>query len=274
MRDLFDLSGQTALITGSTKGLGRCIAERFVEYGARGVTISSRNPADCDAVAADINRAAGAEVALAQPADLEDVASLERLVDRALQAWGSVDTIVLNAALMGIYTNEENTDPEVFSRMLVANLRNNFLLVKRALPGMRARRAGNIIFMSSTAGTGATPTVAVYAIVKRAMIQMVENLAVDLAPHGIRVNAISPAFTRSDGNRALWENDAAHRAKAASIPLGRIGEADDIAAAAIYLSAKAGAFVTGQNLIVDGGDTLRRPRNMESTMLTTDRPLG
>lgn len=258
MRDLFDLTGRTLVITGSSDGIGLATAKRFVEYGASGVTISSRRVEVCDRIAREINAEAGRDVALSVAADLTDTASIERLVDSAAEAWGRIDTLMAHAAAYETsVVSALDVDPQVFSDMLTHNIRNNVLMIRHALPHMRRQGGGNIIFTSSIAGTGSFPFVGVYSVVKRGLYQLVENLAVELARDQIRVNAISPGFVRAGGsNPALWKDNPEMAAKIAEMPFARIGEPDDIAACAVYLSSRAGAYVTGQNLIIDGGETL------------------
>lgn len=265
MENLFDLTGQTLVITGSTSGIGLATVRRFVQYGAAGVTISSRHPDDCERIAGEINAEAGRDVAFPIAADLSDVASLENLVDRSLERWGRIDSIMGHAA--AYRTNMASAldiDPEDFSDMLTWNIRNNVLLVKRALPQMKDRKSGSIIFTSSTAGTGAYPFVGVYSIMKRALVQLVENLALELGPYRIRVNAISPSYTKEGGSdENLWENDEVLQSKVSEFPLARIGDPDDMAACAVYLCSKAGSFVTGRNHVIDGGYTLRQPKHSD-----------
>ncbi|MBV9994252.1 MAG: SDR family oxidoreductase [Caulobacteraceae bacterium] len=261
MENLFDLTGQTLVITGSTSGIGLATARRFVQHGAKGVTISSRKIADCERLAGEINEQAGRDVAFPIAADLSDVASLERLVDRSLERWGRLDTVMGHAGAFETSLGSVLTiEPERFADMLVWNIRNNALLARRALPQMKKQGSGSIIFTASTAATGAYPFVGVYSVMKRALIQMVENMALELGPHHIRVNAISPSFTREGGsNASFWKGNEVLELKVSEFPIGRLGEPDDMAACAVYLSSKAGSFVTGRNHVVDGGYTLRQP---------------
>ena len=268
MSELFDLSGQVAVITGSTKGIGLGIASRLAEHGAH-VVISSRRQADCDAVAAEINGRYGEGRALAQAADLADVESLDRLV-AATVAWrGRLDVLVLNAAKADVLGSAAVTSAEDFSAMLTVNVVNNTHLAHQALPHLKAR-GGAVIFISSVAGTGASATVAAYSVSKRALLQMMDNLALEWAAHGIRVNAIAPGFTVSEATRPLWSNPNVREELDTSIPLGRLGEADEIAACAVFLAAPGGAYVTGQTIVIDGGLTLRgagaKPREYKGTL--------
>jgi NAD(P)-dependent dehydrogenase (short-subunit alcohol dehydrogenase family) len=255
MSELFNLSGQVAVVTGSTKGIGLGIASRLAEHGAH-VVISSRRQAECDAVAAEINGRHGEGRALAQAADLADPESLDRLIATAVAWRGRLDVLVLNAAKADVLGSAAVTSADDFSAMLTVNVVNNAHLAQAALPHLRAR-GGSAIFISSVSGTGSSASVAAYGVCKRALLQMVDNLALEWAPHGIRVNAIAPGYTVSEATRPLWSNPRAREDLDASIPLGRLGEPDEVAGCAVFLAGPGGAYVTGQTNVVDGGLTLR-----------------
>jgi len=256
MSNLFSLEGKVALVTGSTKGIGLGVAERFVEQGAR-VVISSRRGGDCDAVAAQLNQRAGDKVAVAAPADLSDAAALPGMVEAAAAAWGGLDAVVLNAAKMDVLGTLEQTKPQDFVAMLTANVVNNSILAQAAYPHLMARGGGSVTVIGSIAATGPSPTTSAYSVSKRALLQLVDNLAIAWGAARIRVNAISPGITVSDNTRPLWEPEKVRAGLIAGIPLGRLGEADDIAACALLLASRGGEWITGQNIVIDGGATLR-----------------
>ncbi len=252
---LFDLSGQVALVTGATKGIGLGIVNRLAEHGAY-VVVSSRSQAECDARAAEINARFGDDRALGQVADLADRDSLDRLV-AATVAWrGRLDTLVLNAAKTDVLGSAAVTDPDDFSAMLTINVVNNSHLAHAALAHLAARR-GALIFISSVAGTGSSANVAAYGVSKRAGLQLMDNLALEWAPLSVRVNAVAPGFTVSESTRPLWSSPDIRHGLESSIPLGRLGEPDDIAACVVFLAGPGGTYVTGQIIVVDGGLTLR-----------------
>jgi NAD(P)-dependent dehydrogenase (short-subunit alcohol dehydrogenase family) len=248
---LFDLSGTVTIITGSTKGMGRDTARRFVQHGSK-VAVSSRNQAECDAYAAELNAAAGRKVAVGIAADLVDVASLDRLVDRTVARFGRLDNLICNATTLS-FGREDQVPPEDFTACLVGNIRNNYLLCKRAIPHLEAAGRGSIILVGSAAAFRADESMGVYAIAKHGMIQLMQNMASYLGPHNIRVNCIIPGFIRTDSSRPLWTDPHALRAGQMASPLRRIGEGDDIAGAAIFLCAASGNFTTGHSLLVEGG---------------------
>jgi len=256
MPQLFDLTGKVAVVTGSTKGIGLGVARRFAEHGAR-VVISGRSQPDCERIAAEINRDAGREAAIGQAGDLADVASLQSLVTTAVDRFGGLDVLVMNAAKADVQGRADQTSTADFQAMLNANVVNNTALALAAHPHLQARGGGSVILISSIAATGPSPTVAAYSVCKRALLQLADNLAVEWGRQNIRVNVLAPGITVSDNTRPLWENPQLKAALTADIPLGRFGEADDIAAACVWLASPGGAFVTGQTIVVDGGSTMR-----------------
>lgn len=254
MNGLFDLTGQAILVTGATKGIGRGMLERLAEHGAR-LVVSARHQVDCDSVADELNGkyGQGQAIAIGIAADLEDLESLRRLADGAIARWGRIDTVVLNAAKLGFHGRSADTPYDHFEAGMRANIHHNFRLCHMLIPQMQQRRQGNIIFITSAAGLIATPEVLAYGVQKAALNHMARTLAAELAPFNIRVNAVSPGLIRSSASRPIWENPAMLAEHTRTIPLGRMGEPDEIAAAVIFLAASGGAYVTGDVIAVDGG---------------------
>jgi len=252
---LFDLSGQVAVITGSSRGIGRAIAERLAEHGAR-VVISSRKAAPCAEVADAINARHGAGRAIVVPANISSKDDLQRLVDETMRQFGRIDVLVCNAASNPYYGPQAGISDEQFRKILDNNIVANHWLIAMAAPQMVARRAGSIIIVSSIGGLRGSPIIGAYCISKAADLQLARNLAVEYGPHNVRVNCIAPGLIRTDFARALWENPEALAARNAETPLRRIGEPDEIAGAAVYLASPASSFMTGQALVVDGGVTI------------------
>lgn len=252
---LFDLSDKVAIVTGSTKGIGRASAEALVAQGAR-VAISSRNQDACDAVAAEINARFGEGRAIAIAASLSDKAALQRLVDGTRDAFGRIDVLVCNAASNPYYGPMDGISDEQFRKILDNNILANHWLVQMVAPEMRARREGSIIIVSSIAGLRGTPVIGAYGISKAADMQLTRNLAVEFGPDNVRVNCIAPGLVKTDFARALWEDPKRIEATNATVPLRRIGEPDDIAGAVVFLASRAGAFMTGQAMVIDGGVTI------------------
>ena len=251
--ELFDLSGKVAVITGSTKGIGKAIAQRMAEHGAK-VTISSRKPGPCDEVAAEINaRYPGAAIAV--PANISSKEDLQRLVDETRKAFGKIDILVCNAASNPYYGPMSGISDEAFRKILDNNIVSNNWLINMVAPEMAERKDGAIVIISSIGGLRGTPVIGAYAISKAADMQMARNLAQELSPSNIRINCIAPGLVKTDFAKALWDTPEAERRSSAGTPLRRLGDPDDIAGAAIYLASKAGAWTTGQTIVVDGGST-------------------
>jgi NAD(P)-dependent dehydrogenase (short-subunit alcohol dehydrogenase family) len=252
---LFDLEGKTAIITGSSRGIGRAIAERYAEHGAR-VVISSRKLPACEAVAAAINEKHGAGRAIAVAAPSSSREDLATLVQRTRDAFGDIHILVCNAASNPHYGPMSSLADDAFRKILENNVIANHWLVQMVAPEMRARRDGAIVVISSIAGIQGQSMIGAYGISKAADMQLVRNLAVELGPDNVRVNAIAPGIIRTDFARVLI-NDPTLRAQVeGSMPLRRFGEPDDIAGVAVFLASSAGNYTTGQTLIIDGGATI------------------
>jgi NAD(P)-dependent dehydrogenase (short-subunit alcohol dehydrogenase family) len=247
------MTGRVALITGSSRGIGRAIAERMAEAGAK-VVISSRKAEACEEVAARI-RAAGGD-AIAQAASISDKAALRGLVDRTLAEWGRIDVLVCNAAVNPYFGPLLDITDEAFDKIMASNVRSNVWLCSMVIPQMAARKDGSVIVISSIAGLKGNTHLGAYGISKAADLQLVRNLAVEWGPSNVRVNAIAPAIIRTDFARKLWETPEIYEAAVRGYPLRRIGEPDEVAGPALFLASKAGSFVTGHVLTVDGGMTI------------------
>ena len=253
--NLFNMDGQVAVITGSSRGIGRAIAERMAEHGAR-VVISSRKADACDAVAAAINATHGAGRAIAVPANISKKSDLQHLVDETQRAFGRIDTLVCNAASNPYYGPQAGISDEQFRKVLDNNIVANHWLISFVAPQMIARRAGSIIIVSSIGGLRGSSAIGAYCISKAADMQLARNLAVEFGPHNVRVNCIAPGLIKTDFARALWEDPAMLERRNETTPLRRIGEPDEIAGAAVYLASPASTFMTGQSLVIDGGVTI------------------
>lgn len=252
----FDLTGKVAIITGSSRGIGRAIAEEMAEQGAQ-VVISSRKLAACEEVATAINDRFGAGTAFAIDASISDKAKLQRMVDETRRVFGKVDILVCNAASNPYYGPMSGISDEQFLKVLSNNIISNHWLIHMVVPEMVERRDGSIIVVSSTGGLKGSSTIGAYNISKAADFQMVRNLALELGPHNVRINSIAPGVIRTDFARALWEDPVAEGAISRFTPLRRIGEPEDIAGAAVFLGSNASRFMTGEVLVIDGGVTIK-----------------
>jgi dehydrogenase/reductase SDR family member 4 len=246
----FDLSGHIALVTGASKGMGRAIAAILAQAGAR-VVLSSRQQADCDQVAAEISPEPGQCIGIASNMGVSE--TLQSLVAATQARVGKPDILVCNAAGEGTVAPLEKVEATVFDEAMASNVRNNLLLANLVAPDMVARRNGSIIIMSSIVGGRGRPGMGVYAITKAAVNQLVRTMAVEWGPYQVRTNAIAPTAVRTEFSRFLWETPEALARATARVPMGRIGEADDVAGLALLLASPAGAFINGQVIGVDGG---------------------
>jgi NAD(P)-dependent dehydrogenase (short-subunit alcohol dehydrogenase family) len=253
--NLFSLEGQVAIITGSSRGIGRAIAVRMAEHGAK-VVVSSRKVAACEEVVKSIQDKYGKDRAIAIAANISSKDDLAHLVAETVSHWGQVDVLVCNAASNPYYGPQAGITDELFRKILDNNIVANHWLINLVAPQMIQRKAGSIIIVSSIGGLRGSPVIGAYCISKAADMQLARNLAVEYGPHNVRVNCIAPGLIKTDFARALWEDEAMLKERMVTTPLRRIGEPDEIAGAAVFLASQAGSYVTGQSLVVDGGVTI------------------
>lgn len=253
---MFDLTGQVAIITGSSRGIGRSIAEQMARAGAR-VVISSRKAEPCETVAEAI-RAAGGE-AVAIPCNISDKTQLKALVDQTLATWGRLDILVCNAAVNPYFGSMAEMPEEAYDKVMNCNVKSNFLLCNMAAHHMAANKNGSIIIVSSIGGNQGSATLAAYGISKAADFSLAKNLAIEWGPRGIRANCIAPGLIKTDFSRALWENPKLLKNVEDGTPVRRIGEPEDVGGVAVFLASRAAAYITGQTLNVDGGITVKEP---------------
>ena len=252
---LFDLSGQVAVITGSSRGIGKAIAERLAEHGAR-VVISSRKPGPCDEVAQAINAKHGEGRAIAVPANIASKEDLQRLVDETNAAFGRIDILVCNAATNPYAGPMAGINDEQFGKILQNNVVSNHWLIQMVAPQMLERKGGAIVVVSSIGGLRGNALIGAYNISKAADMQLARNLAVEWGRSNVRVNCIAPGLIQTDFARYLWENPDLLKQVTEPAPLKRIGQPDEIAGAAVFLCSPASSYMTGQTLVVDGGVTI------------------
>ena len=253
MEDLFDLRGRVAVVTGSTKGIGKAIAEAMAAQGAK-VVISSRKAPACDQVASQIRQAGGEAIPI--PCNVSHKDQLRHLVEETRRELGAIDILVANAGVNPFYGASLEIPDSAFEKILDVNVRSNHWLCQMVIPEMRERGAGVIIIVSSVTGLKGSSALGSYAISTAADMQLVRNLAVEFGPDGIRANCIAPGVVKTDFARALWEDPQAAERQEACTPLRRLGTAEDIAGAAVFLAARAGAWLTGQSIVIDGGATI------------------
>jgi dehydrogenase/reductase SDR family protein 4 len=250
---MFDLTGKVALITGSTKGIGKSIAEEMAKAGAK-VVISSRKAESCEEVTREFT-GKGYE-AISLPCNIASKEQLQQLVDATMKRWGKIDILVCNAATNPVYGPTAKASDEAFDKIMGTNIKSNWWLCNMVIPQMAERKDGAVIIVSSIAALKGNTVIGLYGVSKAADTALVRNYACEWGPSNIRVNAILPGLIKTDFARALWENDKARTAREAMTPLRRLGEAEEIGGIAVFLASRAANFITGQTIIADGGVTI------------------
>jgi len=252
-QSLFDLSGKVALITGSTRGIGKSIAQEMARAGAR-VVISSRKAEACEQVRAEFEKE-GFEV-LAQPCNVSRKEELQSLVDATRKRWGRIDIAVSNAASNPYYGPLAAIPDDAFDKIFNNNVKSVLWLASMTLPGMAELGGGSYITVGSIGGIIANTVIGAYGMSKAADHMLVKNLAAEWGPKNVRVNAIAPGLIKTDFAKALWEDPTRRAEREAATPLRRLGEPRDIGGIAVFLASDAAAFITGQCIVADGGVTI------------------
>jgi len=252
-RSPFDLSGKVALITGSTRGIGKSIAEEMARAGAK-VVVSSRKAEACEQVRAEFERQ-GYEV-LAQTCNVSRKEELQELVEATLKRWGRIDIAVSNAASNPYYGPLAAIPEEAFDKIFNNNVKSVLWLAAMTLPGMAERGGGSYISVGSIGGIIANTVIGAYGMSKAADHMLVKNLAAEWGPKNVRVNAIAPGLIKTDFAKALWEDPVRRKERESATPLRRLGEPRDIGGVAAFLASDAAAFITGQVIVADGGVTI------------------
>ncbi len=253
MHPLFDLKGKVALVTGATRGIGRSIAEELARAGAK-IAVCSRKAEACDQVRAEFEKQ-GFEV-LARACNVSRKEELQALVEATAARWGGIDIVVANAATNPYYGPLTGIGDEAFDKIFANNLKSVLWLAGMTLPGMATRGGGSFILVGSIGGILANTVIGAYGMSKAAGHHLVRNLAAEWGPKNVRVNAIAPGLIKTEFARALWEDEKRARERVEATPLRRLGEPRDIGGIAVFLAAPAGAFVTGQCIVADGGVTI------------------
>lgn len=249
---LFDLAGKVAVVTGSTRGIGRGVAECLAEAGAE-VIVSSRHAADCAQVAAELRGRFGRDNIHGVRCDMDDGDSIRELVAEALARSGGIDILVCNAARMPTLAPVGSTPDEEFLAQFDTNVVKTQRLCLLAAESMAKRGGGSIILIGSRTGLVPAPQQLAYSCAKAATTHLARNLAAQFAGQGIRVNCVAPGLIRSDAARVIFEDPAALAAFTRDIPLQRGGEPEEIGGAVVFLASAAAGYVTGVTLPVDGG---------------------
>ncbi|MBW8638417.1 SDR family oxidoreductase [Hoeflea sp. WL0058] len=249
----FQLDGMVAVITGSSRGIGRAIAETMADLGAK-VVISSRNAEPCREVADKITGSGG--TAIAQPCNISRKQDVEELISVTTRELGTPDILVCNAAVNPYFGPLEGIEDEAFDKIMSSNIKSNLWLCNRVAPGMKEKGGGAIVIISSIAGLRGTEVLGAYGISKAADFSLARNLAVEHGPDNIRVNCIAPGLVKTDFARKLWEDEKSLARRTQTTPLRRIGMPEEIGPIAAFLASPASSFITGQVIVADGGVTI------------------
>jgi NAD(P)-dependent dehydrogenase (short-subunit alcohol dehydrogenase family) len=250
---VFDLRDKVVIVTGSSRGIGKAIAWLFAKAGAK-VVISSRDAQACEAVVRELKQQGHEAIALACHVGRKD--QLRSLVDNTVSHWGKVDVLVCNAATNPVFGTLKDIDDGAFDKIMSTNVKSVLQLCNMICPLMAANGSGSVILMSSIAALRGNREIGAYGVSKAALAALTRNLAVEWGPQGIRVNAIAPGLVKTDFARALWEDPDRLKRAESRTPLRRIGEPNDIAGVALFLATQASAYVTGEMIVADGGETI------------------
>ena len=250
--ELFDLSGKVALLTGASKGMGKAMAEGLAEHGAK-VMLSSRKLDQCEAAAAEINAKCGEERVFGHSCNAGYKDQLQALVEATHERLGTIDILVGNAGVNPFFGPMSEISDEAYDKIMSTNVKANHWLVQMVAPDMIERGSGSIMITSSTGAFAPSPVLGTYNISKLAVIALVRNLAGELGPRGVRVNAICPGLIKTAFAPALWDNTQAEQRANQQIPMRRLGEAEDLKGLAVFLASDSSSYITGQALTVCGG---------------------
>jgi NAD(P)-dependent dehydrogenase (short-subunit alcohol dehydrogenase family) len=250
MKNVFDLTGKVAVITGASKGIGEAIARIFAIYGAR-VVISSRKQADLDELAKEINEEGGDCIGIA--ANTGDMTQLKNLVERTVAIYGRIDILINNAATNPVYGPSLECSESAFDKIMQVNVKAPFELAKMVHPIMKSHGGGSIINISSIAGQTPDPGLGIYSVSKASLNMLTKVLAKEWGEDGIRVNAICPGLIKTKFSQALWDNEKSLTHFTKRLPIARMGTVEEISPMALYLASAASGYTTGGLFSIDGG---------------------
>lgn len=252
--EMFSLKGKAVLVTGASSGIGRHVALAMAEAGAN-LVLWARRPTDL-AETAEMSKARGAPQVIAMPTDVTDAASVARATADAVKAFGRIDAAVINAGQQNVKPFLEMSEEE-WRTVLETNLAGSLHTIREVGRGMVAQGSGSIIAMGSIYGFVGAAGNSIYALTKGGLMQFVKSLAIEWARANVRLNSICPGWIETDLTRPYMGDDRVIRSALRNIPLHRFGQPQDIGPAAVYLASDASSFVTGQSIVIDGGQIAR-----------------
>ena len=253
VNELFNLSGKVALVTGATGGLGSAIVHAMAHSGAS-VVVSDLDAADCESMVKRLN--SEGHQAYSLPCDLSSEDQIKTLIPRADVLCGPIDILVCNAGVQGPAGPLDASDSDDWELVMGINLKSALQLSTQVIPGMAERGDGSVILISSIAGLRGNKAIGLYGLSKAGLAQLARNLAVEWGPKGVRVNAVSPGLIRTPLATELINNAEFMQRRLSLTPLRRVGEPAEVAGVCVMLASKAGGFITGQNLVIDGGTVI------------------
>ena len=248
----FDLSGKVAIVTGSSKGIGKAIAYAFAQQGAK-VVVSSRKQEAVDEVVAEFKKEGLEAIGISCHVGSEE--AIKSLVEQTIAQLGGIDIIVNNAAANPVFGPIQNADSPAFDKIMQVNVKGPWLLCKEAFPHLKASK-GNVINISSIEGFTPGQGMGLYSVSKAALIQLTKSLAREWGPYGIRANTICPGLIKTKFSQALFVNEQILKTVLAKQAISKVGESEDISGLAVFLASDAAAFCTGESFTADGGYTI------------------
>ncbi len=244
------LEGKVALITGGSRGIGRAIALTFADAGAD-IAIAARKLPDLEKVAKEIETMG--RKALCVPTHTKKVEELENLVNKVMDEFGRIDILVNNAATNPAMGPIVDTEERVFDHIIGTNLKGYFMLSKLVGKIMRDQKSGNIINISSAGGVSPAQGLGPYCISKAAINMLTKQMALEMGPYKVRVNAIAPRIVKTDFSKALWTNEKLMEMEYQFTPLKRVATPEEMAQTALYLASSATNYMTGHIMVINGG---------------------
>jgi len=253
IKDKFTLKGKVAIITGASKGIGKSIAFALGQMGAK-IVISSRKQDALDKVSKELESEGIETLALA--ANIGDEQSMISLVEKSIAHFGGIDILINNAAANPSFGPVQHTSGDIFDKIMNVNVKGPFELAKLIYPSMKSRGGGSIINISSIGGLSPEAMLGIYSVSKAAVISLTKVMAKEWGRVGIRANVICPGLIKTKFSEALWSNEEMVNTMLKELPSGRIGEVEDIAGLALFLSSEASSYCTGAVYTADGGYTI------------------
>ncbi len=255
MTNMFDLSGRNALLTGASRGMGLEMAKGLALQGAN-VVISARKMDGLEAAATEINEAVGRKAATPMTCNIGKKDEVQALAKAAHDQVGPISILIGNAGVNPFYGKMRDIPDEAYEKTMQSNVQSNLWLANAVFPDMKDLGGGSMLFTASIGAFKPSDTLGTYNISKLALIALVRNLAMEMGPAGVRVNALCPGVIKTEFARALWENPETAEYYLKQVPLRRLGEPEDFTGIAAFMASDASRYITGQALTVDGGSVM------------------